>query len=69
VDPCKTNHYESWKNPGNRSFDGVKVSWWENRVIHRIAVLLVGAGMASFVSRNRRKKRCQGVKLGCSAAH
>jgi len=50
------------KNPGNRSFDGVKVSWRQNRVVVRIAVLLDGAGMASSVSRNRRKKTCQGVK-------
>jgi len=54
--------YASWKNPGYRSFDGVKVSWRENRVVVRIAVLLVGVGMASFVSRNRRKKRCQRIE-------
>jgi len=32
------------------------VSWRENKVVVRIAVLLVGTGMALFVSRNRRKK-------------
>ena len=62
VDPCKSNHYENWKNPGNLSYDGVKASWRENRVVVWIAVLLVGAGMASFVSRNRRKKKCQDMK-------
>jgi len=25
VDPCKSHHYETWKNPGNASFDRVKV--------------------------------------------
>jgi len=25
VDPCKSHHYARWKNPGNGSFDGVKV--------------------------------------------
>jgi len=41
VDPCtKSDYYESWKNPGNGSFDGVKVSWRENRVVVRITVLL-----------------------------
>ena len=69
---CKINHYEGWKNPGNWSFDGVKVSWQENRVVVRIAVLVVSAGMGSFVSRNRtsgRKKRCQRIKtwMYCSA--
>jgi len=46
----------------NRSFDGVNVSCRENRVVVRNAVLLVGAGMVSFVSRNRRRKRCQDIK-------
>jgi len=48
--------------PGNGSFDGVKVSWRENSVVVRIAVLLVGAGMAPFVSRNRRGKSCQHIE-------
>jgi len=38
------------------------VSWRENRVVVRIAVLLVGAGMAPFVSRNRREKSCQRIE-------
>jgi len=62
VDPCKSHHYESWKNPGNQSFDGVEVSWRENRVVVRFAVLLVGAGMAPFVSRNRRENSCQRIE-------
>jgi len=48
VDPCKTHPYETWKNPGNGWFDRLKVSWGENRVVVRIAVLLVGAGMPPY---------------------
>jgi len=62
VDPCKSHHHKRWKNQGNESFDRMKVSWWENRVVIRIAVLLVNTGMALFVSRNRRKKSCQRIK-------
>jgi len=43
---------------GNGSFVGVEVSWRENGAIVRIAVLLVGTGMAPFVSRDRREKGC-----------
>jgi len=59
IDPSKSHHYESWKNPRNGSFGRVKVSWRENGVVTRIAVLLVSTGMAPFVSRNRRTKGCQ----------
>ena len=69
VDPCKSHHYASWKNPGNGSFVGVKVSWQENEVVVRIAILLGGTDMAPFVSKNRREKRCQRIErwMFCSA--
>jgi len=38
------------------------MSWRENGVIVRIAVLLVGTGMVLFGLRNRRKKGCQRIE-------